>query len=279
MQKKPNHSNFSDTGFFYDYSRQEHSPSVNIHMHDWYEIYYFISGDVTYYVEGQSYRIKPNDILITNNRELHRPIFESDCPYERAIIQFTPTYVSPFQSADYNLLDFFEKRKLGCYNRLSTEEVFLYKINETFDRLQGYINASAPENPILIKTAFIEMLVTFNKIFAQKQHTGAELYEYDKKVLEILDYINNHLEEKITLDILENAFFVNKYYLCHIFKKSTGFTVVEYITYKRIMKAKELLMTGMPVIEACHNVGFNDYSNFYKVFRKLTGTTPRNYSI
>jgi len=54
-------------------------------------------------------------------------------------------------------------------------------------------------------------------------------------------------------------------------------TVGEYIAYKRILKAKELLIRGTPVLETCHAVGFRDYSNFYKTFRRLEGVSPREY--
>jgi len=100
---------------------------------------------------------------------------------------------------------------------------------------------------------------------------------YDVKIVEILDYINNHLHEQITLDSLEEKFYVSKYYLCHLFRKNTGVTVGEYIAYKRILKAKELLIRGTPVLETCHAVGFRDYSNFYKTFRRLEGVSPREY--
>ena len=48
---------------------------------------------------------------------------------------------------------------------------------------------------------------------------------YDVKIVEILDYINTHLHEQITLDSLEERFYVSKYHLCHLFRKNTGVTV------------------------------------------------------
>ncbi len=81
--------------------------------------------------------------------------------------------------------------------------------------------------------------------------------------------------KKITLDILQQRFYVNKYYLCHIFKMNTGFTVIEYITYKRVVRAMELLMSGVTAIDAAHAVGFGDYSAFYKAFKKITGFSPK----
>ena len=94
------------------------------------------------------------------------------------------------------------------------------------------------------------------------------LSAYQTKEYNLLNYV----------DLLEKQFFVNKYYLSHTFKKSTGFTVVEYITHKRIIWAMDLLTVGQPALEVAHTVGFSDYSTFYKAFKKITGISPREYS-
>ncbi|MCG8502048.1 MAG: AraC family transcriptional regulator [Firmicutes bacterium] len=269
--------NSSENEFNFHHSITAPPPNPAIHIHDCYEIYYFLSGDVTYYIEGQTYQLKPNDLLIINNRELHRPLFNSDQPYERITIHFRPEYVSFFQTSEYSLLSYFEKRKLGHYNKGAAEEVLEYGIDRYFDQIEHYVKEDAAESPIMIRTLFVQMLIRLSKIFTYTKNIVFKASEYDKKIAAILDYINTHLHEKITLNMLEQIFFVNKYYLCHIFKKNTGFTVMEYVTYKRIMKAKELLALKTPVIETCHTVGFNDYSNFYKVFKKIVGTSPRNF--
>jgi YesN/AraC family two-component response regulator len=122
------------------------------------------------------------------------------------------------------------------------------------------------------------MLVKMNRVLLKYINHITESHKYDKKVLAILDFINNNLEEKITLNILQEEFYVNKYYLCHLFKMNTGFTVIEYITHKRIMKAMELLMSGISTLDVAHTVGFTDYSTFYKAFKNITGFSPKKYS-
>ncbi|MEK4251073.1 AraC family transcriptional regulator [Paenibacillus sp. FSL W7-1287] len=253
---------------------------VTTHVHDCYELFYFIAGDLTYYIEGQAYELRPHDMIITNSRELHRIVFNSECRYERKFIHFKPEYISSFQTGEYNLLSHIENRKLGYFNRITAEDVHQYKIDELWRQLETAAQDSSPENNTLMKAIFVQMLVTMNKVFAKYDRSLGERqksHKYDHKIVEILDYINKNLDEKITLNVLQQRFYVNKYYLCHIFKLNTGFTVNEYITYKKIMKASELLMTGLTALDAAHAVGYSDYSTFYKAFKGITGYSPKQY--
>jgi YesN/AraC family two-component response regulator len=95
------------------------------------------------------------------------------------------------------------------------------------------------------------------------------------RVSEIINYINTHYGEKMTLDFLANRFFIDKYYLCRIFKKISGMTVVEYMNYKRLIEAKKLIETSEHSISAISNlVGFQNQNHFNLLFKRLYGYTP-----
>jgi YesN/AraC family two-component response regulator len=269
---------YNISNFHLSHTFTESPEDIATHIHDCYELYYFVSGDLTYYIEGQAYRLNKNDIIITNTRELHRIVFNSMEAYERKFIQFKPEYVSAFQTDEYNMLNYFEKRKLGYFNKIDCKDVVSHGIDTYWSLIEDYAKVNSPESQVMIKTLFIQMLVEINKILSKNKDILMGSYEYDEKVAAILEYINENLGEKITLDSLEQMFFVNKYYLCHIFKMNTGFTVIEYIIYKRIMQSQSLLLSGMPALEVSNAVGFGDYSNFYKAFKRIIGTSPKKYA-
>ena len=98
----------------------------------------------------------------------------------------------------------------------------------------------------------------------------------DKRISDIIMYINEHLPETITLDFLSEKFFINKYHLCKLFKKNTGYTLSQYINHKRILLVRELHTQGQSLLEASTNAGFNNYSHFYRQYVKKTGMTPKN---
>lgn len=270
----------NNSGIFFSHSITENPSNAehSIHIHDSYELYYFIAGDVTYNIEGQTYKLSPHDLLVINSKELHRPYFDSCMCYERIVVHFNPDIISLFNSLDYNILHYFENRKLGYSNRIDGSKVLLEGIHVLLSQMKYWSSLNNSEGYIMIKTLFIQLLIKLNRIFVDNKNLLISNSQYDEKVLDILEFINQNLKEKISLDLLQKKFFVNKYYLCHMFKKNTGFTVFEYITYKRIMKAKELLKSHIPTTQACSESGFEDYSNFYKVFKKLVGVSPRRFA-
>jgi AraC-like DNA-binding protein/mannose-6-phosphate isomerase-like protein (cupin superfamily) len=251
---------------------------IATHIHDCYELYYFISGDITYYIEGNSYKVNSNDLILTNSKELHRILFNSDSTYERKFIHFKPEYVSSFQIDGYNMLNYFDNRKLGYFNKIEAKDVIESGIDNLWKEIEGMTPESTPENQVIIKALFVQILVKISKIFSKYNNPIMDSHQYDTKIISILDFINKNLSEKLSLDLLQQKFFVNKYYLCHIFKINTGFTVMEYITYKRIMKSIELMLSGVSVLNASHTVGFSDYSSFYRAFKNITGISPKQYA-
>ena len=275
---RPTHELWSSKSFILDHSIFQSPNNVDTHIHDCYELFYFISGDLTYYIEGHAYKLKPNDLIITNTKELHRIIFHSDVSYERKYIHFKSEFLSAYQTKEYNLLNYIENRKLGHHNKIDASDVLAQGIDRLWHQIEGASSNKSPESPILLKTYFIQMLIKINEIYSKYDNPLANRYKYDQKTGELLEYINKNLDQKISLDLLEDQFFVNKYYLSHTFKRSTGFTVVEYITHKRIIWAMDLLTVGQPALEVAHTVGFSDYSTFYKAFKKITGISPREYS-
>lgn len=99
-----------------------------------------------------------------------------------------------------------------------------------------------------------------------------------KTINRLLDYINIHYNEPLTLKTLSQTFNFNYYYLSSYFAShcSEGFSA--YLNKVRINKACELLRKGtMPISEICSAVGYTDHSYFTKVFKKFTGVTPKQF--
>ena len=95
----------------------------------------------------------------------------------------------------------------------------------------------------------------------------------------IIDFINEHYSEEISLDMLcEAAGGLSEQYLCRLFKHNIGMRPVEYILKKRIGIARSYLeKTDLPINDIAQLTGFNNTSYFYRNFKKFTGTSPLSY--
>ena len=259
----------------YSHSKGEIFP-IDYHLHDGFEIFFFISGDVNYFIEKKVHTLKYGDLIITNNYEVHTPSFKSDKEYERIFLQFKPEIPERFSSPQFNLLGCFLDRPLGMYNKTSLGKKQCKELMRLFRRIEDANNSDLPGSEILRITSFIELLVFINRVF-KIAGPAEEHHNVPKKLMPILDYIDDNLESELTLELLQEKFYINRFYLSRLFKESTGINIHEYITYKRISKAKRLLSEGYSVTDSCMISGFVDYSNFIRIFKKTVGVPPGQY--
>ena len=91
------------------------------------------------------------------------------------------------------------------------------------------------------------------------------------------EYIDRHISEKITLEELAERMSYSSSYISRIFKRYTGETLVQYITQKRVLHAKQLMARGLPLGQVADMAGFPTYSHFYKCFSRLEGVSPAEF--
>lgn len=252
---------------------------VDFHNHDFHEIYLFISGSVTYVIEGKSYKLHPNDIIIINNKELHKAFIEDGIPYERIVIWVNPLYIKNLCSDSTNLLAAFDSSSVNKLNLLRPGSDITANIFGIAEKLG--IACSSPDygSDLLKKAYIVELLIHLNR--ACQIPTGKETelgVTYNDKITKIIHYINENLNGDVSLQTLSSKFYLSKYHLLREFKKNTGYTVHRYIQQKRLIMARELLKENRQVTEVCSQCGFGDYSNFIRSFRKEFGTSPKKYS-
>lgn len=249
---------------------------ADFHLHERFEIFFFISGNVNYFIEKKVYQLKYGDLFVINNREIHKPSILSNEAYERITVHFDPAISQMFSTESCDLQKCFLDRPIGEKNKVSLNLDQTAEILGLFYRL-GRLNQNPnPYNKMLKISCFIELLVFINKAFLR----GDNLEEYMSipgKLIPILDHIDENLDSDLSLKRLEETFYIDRAYLSRLFKKSTGSNIHEYIIYKRISKAKQLIAEGYNATEACLQCGFNDYSNFSRTFKKTVGMSLRDY--
>lgn len=263
---------------FFHYKDDSHL-EVEYHHHDFYEIYFFLSGKVSYIIEGKSYNLKPWDILLINNQEVHKPIIEEGSIYERIVIWVNPEFIAKTSSDQSNIHICFESTSKNRYNLLRPGTEILNIIKVILGKLKRTLFNESFGNDILTEIYLKELLVYLNKAYMVTDILEIEdAINYSPKINEIIHFINQNLSEDLSLDTLSNKFYSSKYHLLREFKKHTGYTLHNFIIQKRLLMSKSLLRNGMSISDVCAECGFNNYSNFIRSFTKTYNISPKKYA-
>lgn len=264
---------FRHNDYMYSYSKGI-VPELRMHMHNYYEFLYFKKGKAVYHVENNVYSVEEGDLFITRPDELHTISFLSDDDYERHIIQISDNFLSDI---GFDMLELIKSRKAGTLNRIDAKTVKSYGLEKYFLSVEQYCINRVPESDVMVKTFIIQMLAKINSFMREYENMTYELPYKDSRVMDIKNFIDEHITENLTLDSICEHFFITKYYLCHMFKKYSGMTVNEYISMRRLLVAKQMIFAGQNITDLCYKCGFKNYSSFYKSFKKLTGKTPSEF--
>ena len=245
------------------------------------KIIIFLSGNVTYIIEGRTYHLKPYDILLVNNHDIHKPIIDSNSTYERIVIWADTNFVKEHSDDNCNLEECFKYAIKNDINLIRLKPDLQNELISLLTKLEASINSQEFGSRILSNAYLIEFLVYINRLILGNNNI-IEANEcdsiYDNQINEILKYINANLNEPLTVDDIANRFYISRYYLMHRFKEQTGYTLHNYISQKRLILAKELLLNNESVMKVSEKCGFIDYSSFLRSFRKMYGTTPKDFS-
>lgn len=249
---------------------------VSLHHHDFYECYFFISGDVTYQIEGKMYYLKPGDIILINTNELHQAIINSkNIAYERIVLWMNKDFLKGLSNSKTDLTQCFESKEKSNVLRtdFETQKNIRLVLNKIISLQQdkgfGYE---------LLYTAYITELVVYINNMAYMEDASLNIDIRKSNLIDgIIDYINSHLEEDITIDELAENSYLSKFHLSREFKKHTGTTIHRYIVQKKLILAKELILDQMSVMDVYKKCGFGDYSNFFRAFKNEYGVTPKQF--
>ncbi len=239
-----------------------------VHIHnDVHEILLFLVGSAYYYVEGNRYDLMPGDLLLMRKGEVHHLVLTATTRYERILLNFDfPSIIN--LDPDNRLLRPFLNRKLGHFNHYRAA---LFPDN----RWNYYLEKIAQATDTYQKIYYLlPLLNELNEAFPIVQNDVVE--KENNIAIPILKYINSHLTENLSIELLAERFYMSRPHLSRIFKQYAGVPVWGYITAKRLLLGRELLQSGIPPTQACTQCGFHDYTSFYRAYVKQYGVMPKD---
>lgn len=229
--------------------------------------------------------MKPGDLVITSTSEIHRPMTVDENPYERRIIQFKPSLINTYNDLDYNPLDIFTDRTSGTSNIISLSDEDKHMFDCSYHDMARLISEGSDKNLYKSRLILTDLLVMIEGLYKQTSTKSATITVDPRIEKKVIAHLDNHFVKSFNLDgLAKKTFIMDKYYLSHLFKENTGFTLMDYIQSKRIQLAKSLMAkvandheAHLSINEIANECGYEDYSNFFKTFKKLVNQSPKQY--
>lgn len=265
--------------FELQYKRDTYLNDVELHHHDFYELYYLISGDVTYTIESKLYKVLPGDILLISPRELHQVHIQAErSVYERYVLWLSPEFVEKLSTRQSDLLQALDPSRPGYANQLRLQASDRQRMLSLLEQLYQEDQADAFGADLLPLSLLTQLLITVNRLALGQELPFEDLAHSSKTVTQVIEYIHLNYAEPLSLDMLAEKFYVSKYHLSHEFQRQVGTGVYRYIQKKRLQIARRLLSQGQKPNEVYSLCGFADYAGFYRAFRSEYGSSPREFA-
>ena len=264
------------------------SSKVRLHSHDFFEVFFLLSGVMDYIVEGSRYTLEPGSLLLIPPNELHRPEISTVSTFDRIVLWISPSYLS-LLSQDIPGL-FTELLSCSQLSHHLSPQVIPSPVIENTLRTLLHEHHNQEEGHILMRRLIISQFLILVKrtlsslrrenaasVFDTSSPAAAQ-YRPDTGLTEVFRYISAHLTEDISVSDLAERFFFNENTLARRFKKHADVTIPEYIRQKRLAMARLCMYQGMNATDAGIASGFSDYTTFYRAFRKAYGISPKAFA-
>lgn len=234
------------------------------HTHEYYHLFYILEGEGAFCINGEAYDAKPGVGFFCAPDTLHelKKVEDKLIAYEIKFI----------------ILD--EQLK----SRMKLQDL-MFEGNLFFDTTIAYIVKNGRSRiPLYIQNTddfLCTLLVHLSDNGALPEALNSELIDtegFSEATVKIVNYIERNYANHIYLDEIAEYIDYNRNYMCSLFKKDTGITVIDYLNYVRIRKACEYISySDVDISQVCYRVGFTNVSHFNRTFKKFVGMPPGTF--
>ena len=258
--------------FYLQLNQNETWSMSRLHFHDHFEIMLPLTSPGNIFINDQVYPLERGTLYLIGENTLHRTMANGF--HSRYILHISRKALTELSTPQ---TDFTQLMQVN-FRRATLDGEQMTELIELFQDLERNKNDGTFGSDIRQTVALLRLLIklapTLNAATAGEAIRNKDFL----RVAPILDYIRDNLAEPLSLDQIASQFYLSKHYLCRIFKSATGFSVMEYIIYSRVLRARQLLQEGVSVQQAGEMSGFSDNSHFIRTFGHLTGVTPGRYA-
>ena len=246
------------------YHKLWHTPEKNVFL-------FIHSGDGNIETRETSYSFAPGVLCFIGEKKYHYTFSNIPELYERSKLFIETDVLEPLVQTVSTSHDF---RNMFSENALTMAVLSkddMIRAEDLFDRLKSIpVDFNYKQEEIL--SAVIQLLLILAKNKSGKTAIASDTFQT------AINFINQHISEDISIDRISTECYLNKHYLCRLFKRKLGITVMEYILQTRLAMAKELLTKEkISVTQVSMLCGFSSSSYFSRIFKERIGISPTVY--
>jgi len=254
--------------------------ALKLHAHNYFQIYYIINGKLIHHIKSDYAELLCGDVFILPP-DIPHYIETDDNGVNFYSMSFTPDFFLATKENNKLISDFLHYLKTATLEKiqpklsLPPEDIHFTEI--MFKRIMLEFSDNKTGREEVIKECVSVLLSIFARIYFEEKAESLNLEINKRSVAHCIEYIENHFNEDITLTEIARRSAMSKTCFCNIFASITGTSFKNYLNICRIKKAAQLISSGEKISSVCTICGYNDFSTFYRNFKKQMKISPQQY--
>jgi YesN/AraC family two-component response regulator len=232
---------------------------------------------VSIFIGGHEFPLVFGDVLlIPPGISHHAEVHDMERPYRRFVFWISAHYAAQlmYQEKEYGYLIQYvlQNQEYVFHQDLVTSN----EIHSKVFRLLSEVHSKRFGKEAQIHVCIQDLLLLLNRKVYEQKHPVSNT-ESMTLYQNILLFIEEHLDENLSLERLANEYYISKYYISHLFKDNAGFSMHQYVVKKRLNLCKDAILANPAITDVFQQFGFTDYTSFYRAFKKEYGMSPKEY--
>ena len=254
--------------------------ALNLHSHDYFQIYYLKAGKIIHHLENSFAELSAGDVFIIPP-DLPHYIESASDGLRFYSISFMPTFLEDIEIGNKLVKDFIHylgqlaKENIPpCLTLEGDDAIFADAIVQ---KIMREFSGDKIGKEALIKSALGLLLSIFARAYFDEKCQSIKIRSEREAIMHCISYVKNHLSEEITLDEIAQKTAMSKTAFCKAFNTVVGETFKKYLNRQRAEHAARLIKNGYSITLAAHLSGYSDFSTFYRNFKRIYGVRPGEY--